>query len=217
MFLQPSEGWSVARYFAEKLGVPAFVLRYRLLPKTGLTESISDLRAAVTEARRHAPRQPVAVIGFSAGGHLVASACSRREYWKGQLPDAQVLVYPCLLAHEWLDESKAGFGPDISLDSPQVRSLVKYHDRITPGPEFVKPPATFMVSSTSDSQCPPNRHSDAYAKAIMAANVPLVYMRDDFGEHGFALKEFWASACLRWLQSRNFGRQCDKYVPWQSP
>merc|ERR1712107_524204 len=202
----------------EHLGIPAFVLKYRLLPECGLDESLADVRAGVMEARRHAPHGPLTIIGFSAGGHLVASSNSRPErWWKKQRPDAQILIYPAIAAYEWLDETRCGFGPNISVDTPQVRSLVKEQQRLLPGPEFVTPPPTFMVSSTTDPQCPPNKHTDPYAQAIMAANTPLVYMRDDFGDHGFGLQEFWASACLRWLQSRGFGRQSDKNLPWQAP
>lgn len=218
MFLQPFEGAPVARYFAEKLGIPAFVLKYRLLPDAGLKESMADVRAGVREARRHAPKGPLAIIGFSAGGHLAASASSQPgSWWKGQRPDAQILIYPAIDAHEWLDEDSAGFGPNISLDSPQVRSLVKDQPRIQPGPKFVAPPPTFLLSSTTDAQCSAEKNGDLYAQAAMAAKAPLVYMRDDFGDHGFGLKEFWAGACLRWLQSRNFGRTCDRSAPWCAP
>lgn len=216
MFLQPFEAAPVAKYFAGKLGIPAFVLKYRLLPDAGLEESLADVRAGVREARRHAPRGPLAIIGFSAGGHLVASASARSAaWWRGERPDAQVLVYPCINGHDWIDEAKCGFGPDISLDTPQVRSLVKHQPLIIPGPKFVPPPPTFMVGSTADPECAPSAHSDLYAQAVMTADVPLVYMRDDFGGHGFGLKEFWATACLRWLQSRKFGRHSDRHVPWQ--
>eukprot|EP00930_Biecheleria_cincta_P036692 TRINITY_DN25147_c0_g1_i1.p1 TRINITY_DN25147_c0_g1~~TRINITY_DN25147_c0_g1_i1.p1 ORF type:complete len:378 (+),score=50.15 TRINITY_DN25147_c0_g1_i1:140-1273(+) len=216
MFLQPFEAGPVARYFAAQLGVPVFVLKYRLLPDAGLDESLADVRAGVREVRRHAPRGPLAIVGFSAGGHLTASANARSSaWWRGQRPDAQVLVYPCIDGHDWLDDNKSGFGPNISIDTPQVRSLVKNQSLIVPGPKFVPPPPTFMVGSTADPECPPDAHSDLYAQATMAAKVPLVYMRDDFGGHGFGLKEFWAPACLRWLQSRDFGRQSDSHVPWQ--
>merc|ERR1719203_863796 len=146
MFLQPGEAATVARYFAEHLGVPACVLRYRLPTDAGLEESLADVRAGVRQLRRIVPQGPLAIIGFSAGGHLVASACARSaSWWRGQRPDAQVLVYPCIDGRDWLDENKAGFGPDDSVDTPQVRSLVKDQPRIVPGPRFVAPPATFLV------------------------------------------------------------------------
>jgi len=194
--------------------VPALVLKYRLLPGAGLRESCADLAAAVAVARRHARAGPVAAVGFSAGGHLVASACARGG---AGVPDAQVLVYPALDGSEWLDEDKAGFGPEIQIGSQQVRSLARDQARISPGRDFVPPPPTFLVASTGDSDCAPATHSDPYAQAAIDAEVPLVYMRDDFGEHGFALRDFWATPCLKWLQSRGFGRAGDRQEPWETP
>ena len=143
-FLHPREGPPIGAWVAEAMGVPSFVLRYRLLPAAGLEEMLADLggargmltgrrrlgsaaprgsgllglalqppcsgqavsarsaplrsyasgvwlqcgRAArphsltlqlptpgaVREARRHANGGLVVAVGFSAGGHLVASS-----------------------------------------------------------------------------------------------------------------------------------------------
>ena len=59
-FLSPCEGAPVARWVTESLGVPAFVLRYRLLPGFGLAEALHDLERSIREARRHACGGPVA-------------------------------------------------------------------------------------------------------------------------------------------------------------
>lgn len=209
-FLQPQEARPVARWFADHLGVPAFVLKYRLLPACGLSESTADLREAILQARRYAGRSgPVVAIGFSAGGHLVASsnALGTRASRGRAVPDAQVLVYPAIYSHDWMDADKCGFGDEVNLDTPQVRSLAKSQERILPGSDFVAPPPTFLVGSTSDGDCPPKKHSDHYAKGVLEADVPLVYMRDDFGDHGFALQDWWARPCLNWLQERGFGRR----------
>ena len=39
------------RWHAETLGIPAYVLRYRLLPAAGLDEMVSDFWSTVREAR----------------------------------------------------------------------------------------------------------------------------------------------------------------------
>lgn len=75
-FLHPREGPPVARWLAEALGIPALVLRYRLLPQHGLAAMHEDFFRAVSEARRQADGGPVVVVGFSAGGHLCASGCA---------------------------------------------------------------------------------------------------------------------------------------------
>ena len=75
-FLHPREGPPIARWLAEALGIPALVLRYRLLPQHGLAAMHDDFFRAIAEARRQANGGPVVVVGFSAGGHLCASGCA---------------------------------------------------------------------------------------------------------------------------------------------
>ena len=53
-------------------GIASVVLRYRLLPRFSIEESLDDLEAAVRRVRQMRSG-PVAAIGFSAGGHLIAS------------------------------------------------------------------------------------------------------------------------------------------------
>ena len=93
-FLHPREGPPVARFLAESLGIPTFVLRYRLLPAHGLDAMQEDLQRAVRLAREKCGGGPVLAIGFSAGGHLVssgsaASVAAGRDMGR---PDCQALV-----------------------------------------------------------------------------------------------------------------------------
>ena len=53
-------------------GIASVVLRYRLLPRFSIEDSLDDLEAAVRRVRQMRTG-PVAAIGFSAGGHLIAS------------------------------------------------------------------------------------------------------------------------------------------------
>ena len=57
-FLHPREGAPIARWVAEALGVPAFVLRYRLLPSHDLAQMHADFGGAVRAARRHTRTPP---------------------------------------------------------------------------------------------------------------------------------------------------------------
>ena len=58
---------------------------------------MDDLQAAAEHVRRERGG-PVAAIGFSAGGHLIASlGCARRSGEGGQLLDGQLLVYPAIV------------------------------------------------------------------------------------------------------------------------
>jgi len=112
MLVFQNEGVLAAKHL-NRIGVTAFVLKYRLARDEGSTYSIendgaADLRRAVRWVRAHAaeygvdPRR-VGIMGFSAGGELVslvadnpAPAAQPRDAVDRQSgrPDFQVLVYP---------------------------------------------------------------------------------------------------------------------------
>ena len=159
-FLHPREGAPIARWLAEGFGVPAFVVRYRLLPDHGLDAMRHDLGRAVQEARRLANGGPVVAFGFSAGGYLIASgsaefasvgsaAVAGVNDRNAALPDAQALIYPCIDPDGWLLDDECGFWR-AEVDTSQVRSLVDGRDRLRDGPSFVPPPPTFVCASTAD-------------------------------------------------------------------
>lgn len=201
-FLAPHEGAPVARWLAESLGVRAYVLRYRLLPKHCLHEMQTDLSAAVATARRECGGGPVVALGFSAGGHLVASTSSLEGHGR---PDAQVLVYPCTEPRPWLVHEEAGFWR-ARVESEQVRSLVAGHERLKAGADFVPPPPSFVVASTADSVCPPETETCPYVEAARGAGVEVCYMKGDYGEHGFGLKRVWTRPLAAWLEKKGIGK-----------
>lgn len=203
-FLCPNEGLPVAAWLNSH-GIGALVLRYRLLPKHSLDDALDDFVAAVELVRRSRPG-PVAAIGFSAGGHLVASAALRlaRERRPSRRPlDAQVLVYPCIDGSEWMDMEKCGF---FKLDEclPRAKSLLAGRATLIGGPGFAAPP-TYLVASTGDSCCHPKAHSDLYAEVLKRRRVPHNYVRRNLGPHGFGLDGGWTDKCLAWLQGAGFG------------
>lgn len=74
-FLCPHEGMPIVDFLASH-GITALVLRYRLLPRHSPSAAVADLAKAVRLVRA-LRGGPVAAIGFSAGGHLVASYSQR--------------------------------------------------------------------------------------------------------------------------------------------
>ena len=214
-FLAPREGAPIARWLAESLGIPAYVLRYRLLPAHGLDAMHEDFALAIRAARASAHGGPVFAIGFSAGGHLVASggaaaAVAAREpgaaaELAASVPDAQALLYPCTKPDGWLEDETCGFYK-AECQSPQVQSLAKGKERLAGGAAFVRPPPTFIVASTVDDVCPVGDEADPYVAAAKEAGAHVQYLRGNYGDHGFGLKRFWADPCIAWLQSHGFGR-----------
>jgi len=115
MLVFQNEGMVAAKSL-NRVGVTAFVLKYRLARDEGSNYSIendaaADLRRAVRWVRAHAAEygvdpQRVGVMGFSAGGELVSlvadnpepspSPAARKDAIDQQSarPDFQILVYP---------------------------------------------------------------------------------------------------------------------------
>lgn len=196
-FLCPNEGLPLVQCLHRR-GIDAFVLRYRLLPRFCLKDALSDLENAVALVRRCRPG-PVAAMGFSAGGHLVASLALRIR----KPLDAQVLVYPAIDPVDWLDPEKAAFVHEGSFErSPELQAN---RHALLGGPGFAAP-ATFLVSSTKDDCCKPEEHCDPYAKALKKRRIPHVYLRRNFGDHGFGANGGWFTSCADFLQKRGFGR-----------
>lgn len=219
-FLVPGEGTPVVDQLA-KHGIRAFVLKYRLLPRYGLKESLEDLCSNIAFVRSRFSG-PVGAFGFSAGGHLVAcSALKAREELEQQskttgrgavdskniaLPlDAQVLIYPCIDGLDWGDTDDCAFSNfDETFPNPKAQTLLYGRDALLGGPGFVAPP-TFMVASIADETAPPGQHADLYARSLKARSVPCSYLRKDFGPHGFGLNGGWTEQCVSWLRTYGFG------------
>ena len=190
-FLHPREGAPIARWVAEALGVPAFVLRYRLLPSHNLAQMHADFVGAVRAARRHANGGPVVAFGFSAGGYVCASGAAaaasgvRRGSGGGHggnasavsiaapdsegTPDGLGLIYPCTCPDGWLAEDTCGFWR-ADVHSEQVRYLIACGV-----PPSLHAGLSNCIRSTSliacgvppslHPECPPSLHAGAVARA----------------------------------------------------
>ena len=203
-FLSPLEGLPVVEWLAQH-GIGAVVLRYRLLPDYGLDDCLDDLESAAMRIRALRPG-PVAALGFSAGGHLIASLALRAaRQGKKQPLDAQVLVYPGIDGRDWRHESYNGFFNKGKWKIPSRAETLHAGQEDLLGGDGFAAPATCLVGSTDDTCTPNEQHTDIYHAALMKREIPNVYLRDAFGEHGFELKGGWTPGCVRWLHSRGFG------------
>ena len=152
-------------YLAE--GFNAFVLRYAVGPESPFEMSFDDAKAALAwirdnAAELHIDPAKVAVVGFSAGGHLAASLATAAE----DKPDALVACYPVTLEE---------FGPPVGKEIVDVPSHVS-----------ADTPPTFLFS-TSDDTVVPIRNSIAFLAALAEHAVPFeshIYL---LGPHGISL------------------------------
>jgi len=222
-FLASHEAWPVAQWLAGA-GIAALVLRYRLLPEFGLEEALDDLESAVGVARQLRPG-PVAALGFSAGGHLIAALAARAAAMGRPQPlDANVLVYPSLDPRGWADPETAAFTRGASgaivdeecVMPKRAASLQAWTDNLLGKAAFGAPP-TFMVASTTDTVAPPAEHTGPYRRLLAREKVPHVYNHRDLGEHGFALNGGWTDRCIKWLNKQGLGNTASKKRQRESP
>ena len=87
-------------------GYHVFILRYSVMEHAAWPNPLNDYEQAMSMIRRraeewHVAANRIAVIGFSAGGHLAACAAAMSE----NRPDAAILGYPLITAdsiHDYL-------------------------------------------------------------------------------------------------------------------
>lgn len=152
-------------YLAE--GFNAFVLRYAVGADAPFERSLADGEAGLPWIRDHADEfgldaEKIAVVGFSAGGHLAACLGTVAD----DKPAALVLGYPVTLAE---------FGPPIGKTIADVAGAVS-----------AETPPTFLFSTSGDTLVP-IRNSLAFLTALAEHDVPFeshIYL---LGPHGISL------------------------------
>ncbi len=196
------------------LGITTFVLRYRLGPTHRHPVQLHDAARALRTIRHNAPTwnldpQRIGILGFSAGGHLAATLATHFDSGNPAAPDPierassrpnlQILLYPVITmsphGHSGSRENLLGPNP-----SPDLLRLLSNELHVTPH----TPPA-FLVHSTQD-QLVPVKNSDDYAAVLTQNNVQHVYLRGEFGGHGFGQKPFWTTPAAHWLHQQNFAQ-----------
>jgi acetyl esterase/lipase len=208
----PHESEPVAEWLAS-LGLATFVCRYRLHPVRH-PGPLQDAQRALRLVRHRAAAwgvdpQRVAVLGFSAGGHLGATvSCLGQpgqtdhpdavERQNGR-PDAAVLCYPVISFQPW---SHSGSRKVLLGDNPgqDQLNLLSLENQVT---ERTCP--TFLWH-TSDDAGVSVHNSLHYAAALRRANVPFALHVYPKGRHGLGMAEQdpevcrWTSACADWLR-----------------
>jgi len=209
--LADHESVPVGKWLADH-GIAAFVLRYRLGPKYHHPVEWGDASRAIRVVRANAAPwnidpAHIGILGFSAGGHLASSVAT--HFTAGDVkavdlvervssrPDAEVLIYPVIslgaTTHSGSLHNLLGNSPD-----PKLMEYLSSEKQVTKD----TPPA-FVVHSTQDKAVPVN-NSDMYVQALKDHNVAVKYIRGEYGDHGFGLKDFWTASCIEWLHTQGF-------------
>lgn len=205
------EGEMPAKWLLQ-MGYSVFVLRYRH-GQNRHPLPLQDLLRAVRWVRAHADsyrisRDKVGVMGFSAGGHLCASASTLFDLGDKEAedhvdsfssrPDFAVLVYPVIqLTGEY---AHAGSGNNLFGENTDEETLKKFSPQLN---VTAQTPPTFLVHMGEDTVVPPE-NSVLYYLALRKAGVPAelhVYERGGHGG-GFRAIHHWMGAAARWLSTQ---------------
>jgi len=214
----PEEGTAVAKWL-NKFGITAFVLKYRLpndaIMKNKSIGPLQDVQESIRLVRRNAVEwninpDKIGVMGFSAGGHLAATASTLYndnvyEHDKTSArPDFSILIYPVAsmqeeITHGGSRENLLGKSPD--------ENLVEHFSNELHVNENT-PPA-FLVHSADDKSVPV-QNSINYFLSLKKFNIPSELHIYEKGGHGYGLAEnggsesHWTETCINWLKMHGF-------------
>lgn len=176
------EGITPAQWFQEQ-GILALVLRYRMpnghpdIPLADATQALRMLRDSA--AQWHIDPTQIGILGFSAGGHLAASAATLIGDSTVR-PAFSILIYPVItMKTPWGHAGSRDnlLGPNAPEALRERYSLEKQVTRQTS--------PTFLALTHTD-RLVPAMNSVLYYEALAAHGVPAELHIYPTGDHGFA-------------------------------
>ena len=212
------EGYDVARAFNE-MGVTAFVLKYRTPSDKHMKDKsrgpLQDAQQAIAMIRRDAAKWQVdpariGVMGFSAGGHLAATAGTLFNspvlpQWRSSdvRPDFLMLIYPVIT---FTDASVHSGSRQMLLGgAPSTADLQRFSAELAVTDAT---PPTFLVHAADDTSVPV-ANSIRFFEALQSRKIPAQLMIYPAGGHGYGLHnattgDRWIERCRQWLQSQGW-------------
>lgn len=184
------EGKDVAEFY-NQLGFSCAVLQYRVRPAVYPAPQQDVLRAI--RILRHRGHQKIAVLGFSAGGHLAASSGVLYDQIapivndeidrENARPDALILCYPVISIKS--DFGHVGSGDNLlgATDTPELRDALSLQNQVTEN----TPPA--FLWHTATDQGVPCRNSIVFAQKLWEHGVPAELHIFPIGAHGQGLAQ----------------------------
>lgn len=207
------EGRQIAKALNES-GITAFVLKYRIPSDRYCVDKslapLQDAQQAIRLVRRRAKEwaispNKIGIMGFSAGGHLAASAATHFDFLADKIctdttsvrPDFVALIYPVVSFRDGVghDGSKENLiGKEASL---QQVAFFSNELRVTP-----QSPPAFLVHAQDDWVKVQN--SMLYQQACIENGVPVEAHFWAKGDHGFGLKnpmngQEWMPWLVAWV------------------
>jgi acetyl esterase/lipase len=203
-------------YWFNAMGITAFVLNYRLGPRYHHPIELGDAQRAIRTVRARAGEfnilpDRIGMMGFSAGGHLTATAGTHFDAGKADAtdpierassrPDFLILGYPVIsfdpaVAHAGSVRNLLGDNPDPKLIEDLSNDL-----RVT-----AQTPPTFLFHTTNDNGVPVE-NSVRFYLALRKARVPVEMHLFENGPHGVGMAlndaalSAWPSLLMNWLRA----------------
>ncbi len=214
------EGLQVAQWLNAH-GVAALVLKYRLGPTYHNPIELEDAQRAIRYARSHAAGMDVqadhiGMWGFSAGGHLAATAGTKFDSGNASAgdpidrvssrPDFLVLAYPVIsmedgVTHGGSQKYLLGDGA-----SPALKALTSADEQVT-----AQTPPTFIYSTTDDDVVPVMNSVLMY-QALVKNHVQAEIHIFRKGRHGVGLAQAdpevsgWPDLVYHWMHENGWAQ-----------
>ena len=214
------EGSDVAAWLNAR-GVAAFVLKYRLGMKYHNPIELGDAQRAIRTVRANAAQYGIApdhigMWGFSAGGHLTASAGTMFDAGNASAadpieqqssrPDFLILAYPVITmldpyVHKGSRLYLLGDAPTQAQEEAMSPEL-----HVT-----AQTPPTFLFTTTDDHTVPV-LNSVMFYTALVKAGVPAEMHIFQHGGHGSGLAPasvnpqltIWTELLIKWMRERGY-------------
>ncbi|MDF1823222.1 MAG: alpha/beta hydrolase [Verrucomicrobiales bacterium] len=226
------EGHQPAKWFNEQ-GVSAFVLHYRLGSQGyHYPAQLADVQRAIRYVRAHAAEygldpNRIAVMGFSAGGHLASMAATLydREVYEAQdavdevsaRPDFAVLCYPVISMDGEITHSGSRrnlLGTEKAGDE-RLAASVSSEKNVT-----AETPPTFLFQTDADTAVPAENAVRFYL-ALRENGVSAELHCYQDGPHGVGLYRgdpvlgTWSGLLANWLRASSFFSPSQPRLPLQ--
>ncbi|MEN0055796.1 MAG: alpha/beta hydrolase [Mucilaginibacter sp.] len=211
------EGTAIAQEF-NKIGVTAFVLKYRLPSDEIMADKsigpLQDAQTAIMIVRKRAAEwgidpTKIGIIGFSAGGHLASTAGTHFDKVviedKENIsvrPDFMMLIYPVITFGEY---AHTGSRDNLIGKTPSAAQVDLYSNekQIT-----ANTPPTFLIHAEDDKTVPV-QNSLMFYDGLLKNHIKAEMHLFQEGGHGFGLnnsksKDKWFDWAANWLDENGF-------------
>ena len=214
------EGLQVAQWLNAH-GVAALVLKYRLGPAYHHPIELGDAQRAIRYARSHAAAMDVrpdhiGMWGFSAGGHLTATAGTKFDAGAANAsdpidqvssrPDFLILAYPVISMEDEATHAESRRNLLGDAPSAELKKLMSADEQVT-----AQTPPTFLFSTTDDGLVPVT-NSVLFYQALVKNKVQAELHLYRHGQHGVGLAQAnaelsgWTDQLYRWMHENGWAQ-----------